>query len=210
MEQEVVNKWTNLVAQISTEYARRYHMIDRSDIQQEIWLWFLTHESKLQEWQQLDSKLEVKLVAKSCKRAALKYCEKEKARTIGYDIADLHYYDKATVEMYLPYILSNDYQIPSELNVVNSESRVTKDPSEGNGWLAMWADISKGFDKLPEHHQVILRERFLDESRTYKAIGVTLSISEEAARKRVDRAIAALINKIGGESPWRQKSLQRM
>lgn len=203
MDEQDVNKWSHLVAHVATGLARRYQMIERSDIEQEIWLWFLTHEKKLSEWAELDTKSETKLVAKSAQRAGLKFCEKEKARVVGYELSDLHYYDKNTVEMFLPYILSNDYQIPQEMTVNNTESRATKDPSEGNGWLAMWADISSGFNKLSEDHQNILRERFLNESRTYKDIGTQFGISEEAARKRVDRAIATLVNKIGGQSPWK-------
>lgn len=204
MNEQDVAKWTNLVGQTSAQYARRYQMIERSDIEQEIWLWFLTREAKLAEWEaQYEPKVFTRLVAKSAGNAALKYCEKEKARVVGYELNDLHYYDKATVEMFLPYILSNTVEIPSEMNVNNTDSRSTKDPSEGNGWLAMWADISKGFDKLPEHHQNILRERFLSDERTYKDIGTALGISEDAARKRTDRAVNALINKIGGESPWK-------
>lgn len=203
MEQADVDKWSSLVAHVSSMLSRRYQMIERSDIEQEIWLWFLTHEEKLAEWAKLDNKSEIKLVSKSTQRAGLKFCEKEKARVVGYDLADLHYYDKATVEMFLPYILSDDYQIPPELTPTNLDSRVTKDPSEGNGWLAMWSDISKGFDLLGEDHQNILRQRFLNESITYREVGLKFGISEEAARKRVDRAITTLINKIGGQSPWK-------
>jgi RNA polymerase sigma factor (sigma-70 family) len=204
MNDEYVTSWSGLVNSIAHQFARRYPMIEQPDIAQEIWLWFLTHEKKLEQWEsEHDTRTQLLLISRAVRNAALKYCEKEKSRVVGYELSDLHYYDKSTVEIFLPYILSDDYQIPSELNVVNSESKSTKDPSEGNGWLAMWADISKGFDKLPEHHQNILRERFLNEQRTYKDVGAVFNISEDAARKRTDRAIKALINKIGGDSPWK-------
>jgi RNA polymerase sigma factor (sigma-70 family) len=176
-------------------------MLDRQDIVQEIWLWFLTHQNKIDEWGQLDVKEKNKLIGKSARNAALKYCEKEKAKVIGYDVTDIFYYDRATIEIFLPSIITKDYEIPESLVVTSDNSRSTKDPAEGNGWLAMRADISRGYDKLDEKHKEILRLRYLDESRTLRQLGDSLGISEEATRKRVDRAIKSLINKIGGKRP---------
>ncbi len=202
MTDEEVDKWSNLVNYTAWNLSKRYPMVDREDIVQEIWMWFLTHESKCAEWAELKPKDEAALIGKSINRAALKYCEKEKAKAFGYQVSDLFYYDKTTVEIFLPSVVSGDYEIPEGL-ITNGDpsARKTKDPSEGNGWLAMRADISRGFDLLPKHHQEILVHRFIDESRTYRQLGDTLGISEDATRKRVDRAIKALINKIGGTRP---------
>jgi RNA polymerase sigma factor (sigma-70 family) len=200
---EEVDKWSNLVNHTAWRLSKRYPMIDREDIVQEIWMWFLTHPGKCNEWSKLEPKDEAALVGKSIGRAALKYCEKEKAKAFGYELADIYYYDKNTVEIFLPSIISNDYEIPEGLLAgVDKSARVTKDPAEGNGWLAMRADISRGFDLLPIHHKEMLVHRFIDENRTYRQLGDTLGISEDATRKRVDRAIKALINKIGGTKPW--------
>lgn len=200
---EDVDKWSNLVNYTAWILAKRYPMVDREDIVQEIWMWFLTHPNKCAEWATLKPKDESALIGTSIKRAALKYCEKEKAKAFGYDIADVYYYDKSTVEIFLPSVISGDYEIPEGLLVNGDRSaRVTKDPSEGNGWLAMRADISRGYDLLSESHKEILAHRFLDESKTYRQLGDQLGISEDATRKRVDRAIKALINKIGGTRPW--------
>jgi RNA polymerase sigma factor (sigma-70 family) len=200
---EEVDKWSNLVNHTAWRMSKRYPMIDREDIVQEIWMWFLTHPDKCNEWSKLEPKDEAALVGKSIGRAALKYCEKEKAKAFGYELADIYYYDKNTVEIFLPSIISNDYEIPEGLLAgVDKSARVTKDPAEGNGWLAMRADISRGFDLLPIHHKEMLVHRFIDENRTYRQLGDTLGISEDATRKRVDRAIKALINKIGGTKPW--------
>ncbi len=200
MTEEEVNEWGNLVSYVAYELSKRYRMLEKDDISQEIWVWFLTHQGKLAEWSALPKKDQSKLVSRSIRRAGLKFCEREKARAVGYDLADVFYYDKNTIELFLPSIVSNDYEIPEAL-VQSSDGRSTKDPSEGNGWLAMRADISAGYDKLPEHHQNVLRLKFLNESGTYRQLGSAMDISEEAARKRTDRAIQALINKIGGNRP---------
>lgn len=200
MTEEEVNEWSNLVSQVAYEYSKSYHMLDRQDITQEIWLWFLTHQRKLEEWGQYDKKEQTKLVAKSIRHAALKYCEKEKARVIGYDVADLFYYDKTTVEIFLPNVLFGVYELPEGIKV-NNEVKVKTDPAERGNWIAMRADVSRGFDKLDEKHQEILRLRFMDESRTFRQLGDSLGISEDAFRKRYDRAIKSLINKLGGKRP---------
>lgn len=200
MTDEQVYAWANLVNHISYEFSKRYHMLDRDDITQEIWLWFLTHQRKMAEWEELDNKEQVKLVNRSIRNAALKYCEKEKARIIGYDLADLFYYDKATVEIFLPNVLFGIYELPEGIKV-NNEVQTKTDPATRGNWIAMRADVSRGFDKLNEKHQEILRLRFLDESRTFRQLGDSLGISEDAFRKRYDRAIKALINKLGGKKP---------
>jgi DNA-directed RNA polymerase specialized sigma24 family protein len=201
MTEEEINDWENLVNYVAYEFSKKYHMVDRQDISQEIWVWFLTHQKKLAEWHELPRPDQTKLVSRSIRNAALKFCEREKARMVGYELSDLFYYDKATVEIFLPSIVSGDYEIPETLLQGGQRIRGSADPSEGNGWLAMRADISAGYDKLPEHHQNVLTIRFLNESGTYKQLGDALSCSEEAARKRVDRALQALINKIGGFRP---------
>ena len=200
MNDNQVIAWSNLVNHIAYEYSKRYHMLDRDDITQEIWLWFLTHEKKLEEWAELDNKEQIRLINKSIRNAALKYCEREKAKVIGYDVADLFYYDKAIVEIFLPSVLFNVYEIPEGMKV-NNDVKTKSDPAEGGNWIAMRADISRGFDKLDEKHKEILRLRFLDESRTFRQLGDSLGISEDAFRKRYDRAIKALINKLGGKKP---------
>lgn len=202
MTEEMVDQWSSMVSQIAFSFARRYRMLDVNDIRQEIWMWFLTHESAYQKWEQLDKKEQSKLMNKSLSNAALKYCEKEKARVIGYDVKDVFYYDKTTVEIFLPTILSGEYVLPEHLGKDLNSGRSHKDPSEGNSWQAMRADISAGFDKLTDTHKRVLMLRFIDESRTFKQLGDELGCSEQAARKRTDRAIQALINKIGGDSPW--------
>jgi DNA-directed RNA polymerase specialized sigma subunit len=201
MTEDQVSEWSNLVNYITYEFSRRYYMVDKDDIRQEIWLWFLTHDKKVSEWEALDKKEQTKLVNRSIRNAALKFCEKEKARIIGYDVSDLFYYDRNLVEIFLPSILTKDYKIPEGLKTSGDNSRSTKDPAFGNDWIAMRADISRGYDLLTEKHQEILRLRFLDESRTLRQLGDSLGITEEATRKRIDRAIKSLINKIGGTRP---------
>lgn len=191
-----------LVSIISSEYAKRYRMVDKEDISQELWLWFAQRPNKLRDWYgQHEPKDRDKLIAKSLRNAALKYCTREKARALGYDARDNFYYEPQVIEEFLPYVLTDSYVIPIGVNDINYKPS-SNDISEGNTWLAVRADISKAFDAVNEKHQNILRLRFGSLNTTLKEVGKELQISEDAARKRVDRAISAMIEELGGKKPF--------
>ena len=72
-----IEDYNNLVQTLATEYARKYSMIERDDIGQELWLWFVGHPRKYNEWLELKENDRDKLIAKSLRNAALKFCERE-------------------------------------------------------------------------------------------------------------------------------------
>ena len=119
-----ISEYSNVVQQLSSEYARRYSMLERDDIAQELWVWFVGHPRKYKEWFELQQKDRDKLIAKSLRNAALKYCEKEKARKVGYDTSDLYYYDVSVVEAFLPSIIAGTYAIPTSIQDL---SRLVRD-----------------------------------------------------------------------------------
>jgi hypothetical protein len=90
-------------------------MLERDDIGQELWVWFVGHPRKYKEWSALEQKDRDKLIAKSLRNAALKFCEREKAKKVGYDMSELYYYDVSVVEVFLPSIISESYEMPSKI-----------------------------------------------------------------------------------------------
>lgn len=202
MRPDYVKDYDSLVNIVSSEYSKRYRMVDRDDIKQELWLWFASRPNKLRDWyENFDPKDRDRLIARSLKNAALKYCTKEKAKSVGYDVSDIYYYEPAVIEEFLPYILTESYIIPVGTNDVNYKPDDTA-IAEGNTWLAVRADIVKAFDAIEERHQNVLRLRFGSLNTTLKEVGNELKISEDAARKRVDRAIKAMIDELGGKRPF--------
>ncbi len=175
-------------------------MIERPDIAQTLWLWFVTHPAKYKEWSALELKDKEKLIAKSLRNAALKYCEKEKAKTIGYEFLDLYYYDASVIEAFLPSIISESYEIPTKIKDLNFKP--TKgETTDGNNWLVLRSDIATGFYRLSEAKQNILRIRFTTESYEWSEIGKELDTTPDGARMKVQRAIASLIRNLGGWKP---------
>ena len=45
-----IEEYNELVQQLSSEYAKRYTMLERDDIGQELWVWFVGHPNKYKEW----------------------------------------------------------------------------------------------------------------------------------------------------------------
>ena len=203
MNQEWVQEYDLLVSTLGMEYSRKYSIVEPSDIKQILWMWFVTHPNKYTEWSKLPPKDKEKLIAKSLRNAALKYCEQEKARKFGYDMVDLYYYDPSVIEAFLPSILADTYEIPSKILDLNFKFGKSGEVTDGNNWLVLRSDIEKAFNKLAEAKQNILRLRFTTDNYEWNDLAKELNISADGARMRVSRAINSLIRVLGG---WRTYS----
>ena len=202
MAQEYITEYDALVASLAVEYHRRYPMLEVLDIQQVLWLWFLTHSRKYAEWSKLDQKDKDKLIAKSLRNAALKFCEKEKAKTVGYELIDVYYYDSTVIEAFLPSIISETYEMPSKIKDLNFKFNKSEPSNDGNNWLVLRSDIAAAYYQLSEAKQNILRIKFSTENSDWTEIGKELKTTPDGARMKVQRAINSLIRNLGGWRPF--------
>jgi hypothetical protein len=193
--------YNDMVQQLSSEYYNKYNMLEKNDIAQELWVWFVAHPRKIKEWDELQQKDKDKLIAKSLRNAALKYCEKEKAKKIGYDSSDLYYYDGSVVEAFLPSIIGGTYVIPQSIQDLNSKFG-SGEISDGNNWLALRSDITSAFYKLTETKQNILRLRFSVDSPDWQTLSKDMDSTPDGARMKVQRAVNSLIKNLGGWKPY--------
>lgn len=196
-----IQEYNEVVQQLSSEYARRYAMLERDDIAQELWVWFVGHPRKYKEWSELEQKDKDKLIAKSLRNAALKYCEREKANKVGYDSSDLYYYDASVVEAFLPSIIAGTYAIPVSIQDLNAKFG-SGNISDGNNWLSLRSDIAKAFEKLSDAKQNILRLRFSIDSPDWSLLAKDMDSTPDGARMKVQRAINSLIKNLGGWRPY--------
>jgi DNA-directed RNA polymerase specialized sigma24 family protein len=162
----------------------------------------LEHPNKVKTWEELDGKQSIKLIARSLRNAAKDYCQKEKARAVGYKVEDNYYYDREIVEVLLPAVLRGDRIAPAmaDLGFTNSK----KVASEGGNWFAMMADIERGLARLTHEQLTIIYLRFGDGCDNV-TLAKELSVSEDAARMRVNRAVNNLLNFLGGQRPRRER-----
>lgn len=184
-------------------------MVEIDDLQQEMFLWFVSHPRKFKEWRTLPEKESIKLIAKSLRNASLKYCEKEKSKTQGYDLSDIYYYDVSVVEAFLPSIIAESYVMPTKIKDLNSTS-VKGEISDGMNWLALRSDIASAFYKLSEAKQNILRIRFSNDNAEWKDTAKDLNTTADGARMKVQRALASLVQHLGGWRPYNDKDQQEV
>ena len=200
MSEAWVQEYDLLVSTLAMEYSRKYSIVETADVKQILWMWFITHPNKYTEWSKLPPKDKEKLIAKSLRNAALKYCEQEKSRKFGYDMVDLYYYDPSVIEAFLPSILADSYEIPSKIQDLNFKFGKSGEVTDGNNWLVLRSDIEKAFNKLAEAKQNILRLKFTVDNNEWNDLAKELNTSADAARKRVERAVNSLVRILGG---WR-------
>jgi hypothetical protein len=199
---EFVTEYDYLVESLAYEYHRKYPMVEIADIQQVLWLWFVTHPNKMSEWEALDIKDREKLIAKSLRNASIKYCEREKAKTVGYELLDLYYYDNSVIEAFLPSIIAESYEMPAKIKDLNFKVAKSEGSNDGNNWLVLRSDIATAFYKLTEAKQNVLRIRFSTDNNEWSLIAKDLKTTPDGARMKVQRAINSLIRNLGGWRPF--------
>jgi RNA polymerase sigma factor (sigma-70 family) len=191
-----------MVGAIAYEYSRKFHMCDADDIRQELWVWFMEHPNKVSTWNLKDQKDSDKLIARSLRNAAKDYCQREKARAVGYKVEDNYYYDREVVELLLPAVLRKDLNAPAMTELGFTKAK--KVASEGGNWFAMVADIDRALSRLTQEQLSIIYLRFGDGCDNI-TLSKELGITEDASRMRVNRAINNLLNFLGGTRPRRER-----
>lgn len=200
MKWERIEPWDYIVAHVADEYAKKYTMVERDDIKQNLYEWFVSHPRKLTEWEALGKKSAQNLLYRSLRNQALDYCQTWKAKSLGYETSDLFFYDAAVVESFLPAILLGATDKAPQLNLGMPGKPPA--PAEGGNGMAMMAEIKSAYNKLSEEDKYILYLKYANQLPD-ASIATTLGIpSDDAARMRRNRAVKRLINKLGGFRPF--------
>lgn len=205
MDSDYYHEYLPMVNTLSAEYHKKYAMVEKNDISQVMWMWFVTHPAKYKEWSELPQKDKEKLIGKSLRNAALHFCEKEKAKVTGYEILDLYYYDSSVIEAFLPSIILESYEIPQKIKDLNFKFS-KGETNDGNNWLVLRADIASAFYKLSEAKQNVLRVQFGSEHQELVSIAALLNTTPDGARMKVQRAINSLIKILGGFRPFTEEA----
>ena len=203
MNWERIEPWDYVVIAVASEYHKKYDMVELEDIKQELYGWFLEHPKKLDEWEAIGKKDAKNLLYRSLRNQALDYCQKWKAKSIGYEVSDLFYYEPEMVEALLPAVLREEFTVMPVLNL--GKTGRPPAPSEGGNLMAMMVEINDAYFKLSTEDKTVLFYKYA-ESLDYAAIATEMKLgSEDAARMRHNRAIKKLIVRIGGFKPYLEK-----
>ena len=200
MKWERIQPWDYIVAHVADEYHKKFSMVERDDIKQNLYEWFVSHPRKLTEWEALGKKSAQNLIYRSLRNQALDYCQIWKAKSLGYEASDLFFYDASIVESFLPSILLGATDKAPVLNLGMPGKPPA--PAEGGNGMAMMAEIKSAYSKLSEEDKYILYLKYANQLPD-SGIATTLALpSDDAARMRRNRAIKRLINKLGGFRPF--------
>lgn len=206
MDWEKIKKWDYIVQAVSAEYHKKYDMVELDDIKQSLYQWFVEHPNKLNEWESIGEKDAKNLIYRSLRNDALDYCQKWKAKSVGYETSDVFYYDAAMIEALLPAVIRGEIGIAHKLNLAGPGKPPA--PAEGGNMMVMMIEIDKAYNKLNTEDRTVLFYKYA-ESFDYNAIATEMSLgSEDAARMRHNRAIKKLINRVGGFRPWLDKDIE--
>ena len=203
MNWERIERWEYIASHVADEYHKKYSMVEREDIKQSLYEWFVSHPRKLTEWEKLGNRSAQNLLYRSLRNQALDYCQLWKSKSIGYELSDLYYYEADVIEALLPAILRGDVTQGPKLDL-GMPGRPSA-PSEGGNMMAMMAEIKDAYSKLSTEDKGILYLKHAN-SLDYGSIANELQLSsDDAARMRHKRAIKKIINRLGGYRPFLDK-----
>lgn len=200
MDWDRIERWEYVVTSVASEYHKKFLMCELEDIRQALYQWFVEHPNKLDTWEAIGEKDAKNLIYRSLRNEALDYCQRWKAKSIGYDVTDLYYYEPDMIEALLPAVLMGNFHNAHKLNL----GRIGRPsaPAEGGNIQVMLLEVDSAYWKLSKEDRKILFYRHA-ESLDFKEIANFLSLgTEDAARMRHKRSIKRLINKLGGIKPY--------
>lgn len=205
MNWERIEPWQYVVDAVAFEYSRKFDMVEIADLRQVLYQWFAEHPNKLDEWETKGPRDAKNLIYRSLRNQALDYCQKWKAKSVGYDVTDLYYYTSEIIEAVLSPVLRGEFHTAHKLNI----GRVGRPsaPAEGGNLMAMMIEVDYFYWKMNKEDRKILFMRHA-QSMDFKEIANLLSLgSEDAARMRHKRAVNRMIRKMGGFKPFNDYDL---
>jgi len=205
-----VSEWLEEASTIASQVARVVHRkysvyFDVADVRQELLTWVWRREDKVKDWLSHDQTPEdyrggVKQLGKTLTRQADKYCRRQKAQKLGYEIRDEHFYDPLTLSEILPYAWGTVVETKQQDGERVSGSG---NPAEGGNYVAQIIDIRRGLSQIDEMDRDVLELKY-EQHLTFAEIAVQLEISDTTAHRKVDGALRRLNNKLGGTNPFKK------
>lgn len=203
MDWERIEPWDYIVVAVASQYHNKYSIVELEDIKQSLYQWFLEHPNKLNEWEAIGGRDAKNLIYRSLRNQALDYCQRWKAKTNGYELSDIFYYNPEVVEALMPSVLRRDLTVTPQLNLDSTSGGGV--PSEGGNLMSMMIEIDVGYHKLSNGDKHVLFLRY-GEQADYHEMADSMELgTDDAARMRVKRALARLINKLGGFRPFKDE-----
>lgn len=196
-----MTEFESILVPIAADFARKFgrYGTELDDVAQELRIWVFRHPEKIATWEGEHEPWDVdKLVARSLRHEANRYCQQIKAQSVGYSYDDLAWYSRGELKVLLDAMF--DREAWTEPPVSESGGRSRRDPATGGNWIAMLADVAQAFDRLSERDRNLLRV-----FHEHRVPNVTLAdregVSPQAMSAKHQKALDRLLRLMGGERP---------
>lgn len=177
-------------------------IVTSDDMVGEANLWLVKHVDKVRLWRDQGRHGQNKL-RNACRQRCLTIIAEQRMKRSGLQPGDIFYYTAAMVRELLPDIWDEDDWTNSSMTGAE-EIRSPSRPAEGNNRLAMIADIRSAFFTLSKKDQAFLEDFYRDGGVSADVLAASLEVTERTVRRRDDRIMEKLVERLGGEPPWKR------
>jgi DNA-directed RNA polymerase specialized sigma24 family protein len=175
-------------------------LVTADDLIAEANLWVVEHVDKVVLWHGQGKHGQNKL-RNACRQRCLTIIMRERKRRSNLEHGDIFYYNRQMVRELMPDIFDEDDWSTGSTAMSDTPKGPSK-PSEGNNRLAMVADLRSAYFGLPEKDQQFLADMYKDGGLPIDVVGVQWGITERTVRRRDDRILEKMVERLGGEPPW--------
>lgn len=181
LESPSVDPYAEMIDSVSRVLAYEYG-VDREDIASEVWVWVLDHPEQAEKLAENGGLLRHRLTS-----VGRRYAAKERAQAYGYDPSDIINYSTRVIRELLPDVFDHEDWQSGEVSY-DSMPKAKKLVNAGMDRVAMLIDIKIAMEKLPDeaYNAIVWVYKY---SYTMEQLAAELEITQDAAQKRVQRAV---------------------
>lgn len=187
---------TRIIHYVAAQTDRAYPQVTYSDVSQELWTHVQSNLSRFFDYMQREDG--ERIIRSILNQEARTYAIKERSVTTGYTVEDQAWYTPNAIRKILPDVF--DYADWQSFQQGTSEVRAKPVANATGDRLASIIDVKNALDKMLPEQRELLR-KFYGGLMALEYLANDLDISQDAARKRLDRAVYALRDHLGGPRP---------
>lgn len=176
---------------------RMYPIVEYGDLEGIQWEWVYSNKEAVQNY--LDGNAHG-LLSNRLRTIAMRYARSENEIANGREPDDLYVYNQRTVTELLKDVFDYEGWQPYQPNGGDGMPTSKKLVNESGDRMAMLADVSAALKQVPDEQYNLLVWTY-KYGYTHAKLASTLEISEEAARMRVSRAVAKVVQVLMGMAP---------
>lgn len=177
-------------------------IVDPGDLVSEAHLWIVEHMDKVIAWREQGRHGQNKL-RHACRQRCLTIIARERRNRSGLEPGDVFYYTPALLREILPNIWDPDDWASGQATVTQERQGPSR-PAEGNNRLAMIVDVRAAYHSLAAREKNLLADLYRDGGLSHEVVAIAHECTERTVRRREERALDKLVERLGGEAPWAQ------